>query len=488
MITLSPQTITAYARRMERAGVPPTERPAYQKWIRYYLDFCQKHAHPARSGSSVPLFLEKLLAKGQSEPRRCQAERAVNLLIRAGGRASPCAPGHPLEGTPPPGTPEKTPRAAAPEERTRAGGFPEYGSLEMSAWSGAPRIGEPGPDAPSGPGETALASTGEEPSGRGASWEREYQDLQGAIRLRNHSPRTHEAYRHWVAQFQAFVKSRPCNGLTPADVKAFLTDLAVRKNVAASSQNQAFNALLFFFRHVLGQEFGKLDGVVRAKRRPYVPVTLSKGEVDALLATIEPPYRLVAALLYGCGLRLTECLELRVQCINLDARLLTVHDGKGKKDRSVPLPVVLLPAIRDQLEAVRRLHQADLAAGYAGVFLPGQLEKKYRNAAREFVWQWYFPAVRLTEDTSSGGRKRYHLHQSHVQAAVKRAAEAAGIPKRVTPHGLRHTYASHLLMANYDLQTIQKLLGHGDVKTTMIYLQTVPGVTLKEARSPMDLR
>lgn len=305
--------------------------------------------------------------------------------------------------------------------------------------------------------------------------------------MRHYSGKTFAAYRLWVRKFQAFVKSKPTEGLDAEDAKRFLTELAVRHGVAASTQNQAFNALLFFYRHVLGREFGKLEGVVRAKRRPYVPVVLSRAEVEAALDQLEPPYRLVGALLYGCGLRLSECLELRVQCFNLDAMLLTVHDGKGQKDRSVPLPTRLLPEVREQMKKVRRTHQEDLATGYAGVFLPGQLEKKYKNAGREFIWQWFFPAANLTRVPDTGEKRRYHLHDSHAQKAVKQAALRAGIPKRVSPHTFRHTFASHLLLAGYDLATIQKLLGHGNIKTTMIYLQTVPSVTLKEAKSPLDI-
>jgi integrase len=182
-----------------------------------------------------------------------------------------------------------------------------------------------------------------------------------------------------------------------------------------------------------------------------------------------------------------ECVNLRIQCFNLDSMLLTVHDGKGQKDRTVPLPARALPEIREQMDFVRRLHAQDLAAGYAGTFLPRQLEKKYKNAAREFIWQWFFPAPTLTFIPKLREQRRYHLHESHVQGAVKQAAARAGIPKRVSPHIFRPTFASHLLLADYDLQTIQKLLGHSDIKTTMIYLQTVPDVTLKEAKSPLDL-
>jgi integron integrase len=320
----------------------------------------------------------------------------------------------------------------------------------------------------------------------GSSWAREYSELESAIAIRNYSRRTLEAYRFWVTRFQAFVRSRPTAQLSNQEVRAFLSSLAVQRKVSASSQNQAFNALLFFFRHALHREFGEMDGVVRAKRHRYIPVVLSRAEVDGVLAHLKPPYRLVGLLLYGCGLRLTECVNLRIHCFNLDAMLLTVHDGKGQKDRTVPLPVHALPEIRHQIESVRRLHVQDLADGYTGVFLPRQLEKKYKHAAQEFIWQWFFPAPKLTFVADPREMRRYHLHESHVQGAVKEAAARAGITKRVSPHTFRHTFASHLLLANYDLQTIQRLLGHTDIKTTMIYLQTVPVQTLKTAKSPLD--
>jgi integron integrase len=328
---------------------------------------------------------------------------------------------------------------------------------------------------------------GTDPRGRGESWEREYGELEGAIRLRNYSKSTLATYRAWIREFQGFVRSKSPEKVEAEDAKQFLTALAVRRGVAASTQNQAFNALLFFFRHVLGREFGKLDGVVRAKRRPYVPTVLSRGEVEAVLEGLEPPFRLVGMLLYGCGLRLAECLELRVHCLDFDAMLLIVHDGKGQKDRSVPLPAQAVPQLRAQLEAVRQLHQSDVAAGYAGVFLPRQLEAKYKRAPREFIWQWLFPAMSLTSIAGTGERRRYHLHDSQVQKAVKEAATKAAIPKRVSPHTFRHTFASHLLLAGYDLPTIQRLLGHSNIRTTMIYLQTVPGLRMKEAKSPLDL-
>lgn len=432
-------------RRLESGVVPGGERPAWRKWMRYYLDFCGKYGHSPRSGASLGPFLEKLAAKGQTEAQREQAAMAVGLLLGACGEGGGEGDGGELAGG-----------------QAAAGDGGEARCREDEA------------------GERAGC-------GRGASWEREYRDLEGTIRMRNYSGKTLATYRMWVRKFQGHVNSKPPEELGAGDVKGFLTDLAVRRKVAASTQNQAFNALLFFFRHVLGREFGKLDGVVRAKRRRYVPVVLSRREVDAVLDGLDPPFRLVAELLYGCGLRVGECIELRVHCFNLDAMLLTVHDGKGQKDRTVPLPERVLPDIEAHLEGLRRRHEADLAAGYAGVFLPRQWEKKSPRAATELIWQWFFPAARLTTVPGSGEKRRYHLHDSQVQAAVKRAAAEAGVLKRVTPHTLRHSYASHLLLAGYDLQTIQKLLGHGDIKTTMIYLQTVPSQTLKKAKSPLDL-
>jgi integron integrase len=275
--------------------------------------------------------------------------------------------------------------------------------------------------------------------------------------------------------------------LTVDDVKAFLTQLAVVDKVSASTQNQAFNALLFFFRQVLKQEFGSISGVVRAKRRRYIPVVLSRAEIDAILERLDPTIRLVVKLMYGCGLRISECLELRVLCFNLDEGVLTVHDGKGKKDRTVPLPKVCYPEIRQHLENLKALHREDLKQGYAGVFLAEQLEKKYQSAPRQFIWQWFFPAKRLTRVSETRELRRYHLQGSYVHRAIKDALAQLVITKRVTPHTFRHSFASHLLQAGIDIRTIQELLGHSDVKTTMIYTHTIKSLTAREATSPLDL-
>lgn len=318
-------------------------------------------------------------------------------------------------------------------------------------------------------------------------WPELYDRLTAAIQVRHYSAKTLKSYRSCARKLQGFTRNKPPAELAVDDVKAFLTHLAVDKQVSASSQNQAFNALLFVFRHVLGKEFEQVDGVVRAKKRPYVPVVLSREEVQRVLSHLAPRFDLPAQLLYGRGLRLFECLKLRVQNVNLEIGMLTVYDGTGQKDRTRPLPEVLMPALRGQLERVAEVHRTDLAAGYAGTFLPNRYEQRARSASKEFAWQWFFPAARLTRVTGTDERRRYHLHDSALQKALKTAVQQAGIPKRASAHTLRHSDASHLLQASYDIRTIQELLGHGSVKTTMIYTHTVPSVTVRQARSPLDL-
>jgi len=320
----------------------------------------------------------------------------------------------------------------------------------------------------------------------GMSWKEEYTRLANEIQVRHYSPKTLKTYMQWVRHYQTFTRSLDPKFLSTDHVKAFLTFLAVTKKVSASTQNQAFNALLFFYRHVLNQEFGKVEGVVRAKRRPYIPVVLSRDEVNKILTHLNPPYDLVVKMLYGCGLRLFECLRLRVQCLNFDAGTVTVHDGKGQKDRTVPLPETILPELKAHYESLKDLHQRDLDRKYAGVFLVNALERKYPHAAKNFVWQWFFPAKHLTRVPETKEYRRYYLHETQVQKAIKEAVEKTRIGKRASAHTFRHSFASHLLQANFDIRTIQELLGHSDVRTTMIYTHTVKSVTIKEARSPLD--
>jgi len=276
----------------------------------------------------------------------------------------------------------------------------------------------------------STESSGESRAQIAKTWIEVFEQLEAAVVVRHYSPKTLKSYRAWARKFQGYTHNRAPSGLSTEDVKAFLSSLAIEKRVSASTQNQAFNALLFLFRHVLGKEFGKVDGVVRAKKRPYIPVVLSRQEVDGLISCLGHPYDLVSKLLYGCGLRLFECLKLRVQDISLESMVLTVHDGKGKKDRTVPLPRTLRDEIERQLELTAQVHRKDLADSYAGTFLPTALGAKYKNAARELPWKWLFPAKTLTVVPDTEERRRFHLHESHVQKAIKQAVQQAGLRKR----------------------------------------------------------
>ena len=267
-----------------------------------------------------------------------------------------------------------------------------------------------------------------------------YDQMQAAIRVRHYSNKIWQAYCYWLQQFQTFTKSKDARLLDMDDVKDFLSHLSMNKQVAASSQNQAFNALLFLFKHVLQKEFTKVEGVVRAKRRPYIPVVLSRSEVDRIISFLEPPYDLVAKLLYGCGLRLFECLKLRVQDLNFDLQVLIVHDGKDLKDRTLPMPAILTTELATQVEKVATLHEQDLAANMAGVFLPKELDGKSKNAFKEFAWQWLFPAKSLTMAPSNQEYRHWHLHESHVQQAIKLAVRRSRIVKRASAHTFRHSF------------------------------------------------
>jgi integron integrase len=302
----------------------------------------------------------------------------------------------------------------------------------------------------------------------------------------HYSPKTYRTYANWVKQFQRFTHEKAPELLSIDDVKSFLTHLAVKRKVSASTQNQAFNSLLFLFRHILKKDFKDFGGVVRAKQRKYIPVVLSREEIDAILEHLSYPYDLVVKLLYGCGLRLFECLQLRIGDLNFDAMIMTIHDGKGQKDRTVPIPVSILDELKQQIEHVHKIHDDDLKGGYDGTFMFSAFEKKSPNASKEFTWQWLFPAKSLTVIPETDERKRYHLHPSHVQKAIRKAVYKAKTTKRATAHTFRHSFASHLLQANYDIRTIQELLGHSDLRTTMIYTHTIKSTTIKDAQSPLD--
>ena len=290
------------------------------------------------------------------------------------------------------------------------------------------------------------------------------------IRVKHYSLRTEQAYVGWIKRYIFFHDKRHPRDMGKVEVEAFLGVLAVERNVSAATQTQALSALLFLYREVLGIELPWLDDLVRAKKPRRLPSVLTRAEVSALLGAMDDPeVVLPARLLYGGGLRLLECLRLRVKDVDVSRREILVRDGKGQKDRVTMLPESLVPQMQVQMETVRQLHARDLANGHGEVWLPDALSVKYPGAARALGWQYMFPAAGFSSDPRSGAVRRHHLDERRVQRAVKKAAEVAGIVKMVSPHTFRHSFATHLLESGYDIRTVQELLGHADVKTTMIY-------------------
>jgi integron integrase len=326
------------------------------------------------------------------------------------------------------------------------------------------------------------------------------------LRAKHYSYRTEQAYIDWMRRFILFHGKRHPKDMGAAEIQAFLLYLANERNISASTQNQALSAILFLYREVLQKDIEPIL-LSTAKRPQRIPTVLTRQEVIQILGHMTGVYKLMAQLLYGSGLRLMECLRLRVKDIDFDYRAITVRDGKGEKDRIVPLPQAVILDLRRQIERVRLLHEEDLAAGYGEVYLPYALAQKYPNAAREFGWQYLFPAPKLSRDPrppSTGGHlpedipsplesraggegklRRHHLAPSSLQRAIKAAVLRSGIPKHVTAHTFRHSFATHLLQAGYDIRTVQEILGHKDVRTTMIYTHVLQRGGLA-VRSPLD--
>ena len=479
----------AYKHFLLSHSVPKNLHSYYQKWFRYYWDFCHKYEHPVDNQKSLTFFARKLREKNQKE---FQVKQAIDAIfkyyesIQKNSKGSDLSENnkHQLD---------KEIHYETFQQPNESQSISENTS-KYSNKSNVSAMKESDTQVQRKKKNTDKLSTtnniqkalNSKPKDTGANWTSAYDGLYNEIKLRHYSHRTLKVYKLWLEKFQTFTKSKTLKKLNDQDIKDFLTFLAVEKKVAASTQNQAFNALLFFFRHVLNKEPGNLKQTVRAKRKPYIPIVLSRSEINSILENLSHPYDLIVKLLYGCGLRLFECLNLRVHCFNIDACILTIHDGKGNKDRTAPLPKSIMPEIMKQFERIEKLHSEDLSAGYAGVFLPGRLEEKYKNYSKELIWQWFFPAISLTFVPDTKEVKRYHLHERHVQRALKEGVRKARIYKRVTTHTFRHSFASHLLQANYDIRTIQELLGHTDLNTTMIYTHTIQSQTVKERVSPLD--
>ncbi|WP_148598789.1 integron integrase [Aquisphaera giovannonii] len=311
------------------------------------------------------------------------------------------------------------------------------------------------------------------------------------LRTRHYAIRTEEAYVGWIRRFILFHGKRHPREMGAGEVAAFLTHLAVREHVAASTQNQALAAILFLYRNVLEIDLPRIDSV-RAVRPKRLPVVLSVDEVRAVLCRMDDPWKLMAELMYGSGLRVLECCRLRVKDLDFDRRQVLVREGKGDKDRSVPLPRSLEDRLRDQVAAVARVHARDVERGRGRVFLPHALAAKYPAADRELGWQYLFPSSRLSRDPrddradpDSRPLRRHHVHENMVQKRVHQAVLAAGLAKPASPHSFRHSFATHLLEAGHDIRTVQELLGHADVSTTMVYTHVLQAGA-RGVISPLD--
>ncbi len=464
MINLPPHLAARYTHFLTANCIELSHHRVYLKWLRYYHDFCTKYSFKWSETDSLSAFLIKLRNENHQPFMLEQAKKVVELLwkMAKSQNTDPCKDEFPKE---------KLQISTSKQDSKKFKSESKLPAIETSK-----RV----PPTQTVAKRVILEKLSE------ADWRHIYSELESSITMRQYSPKTLKSYVSYTKQFEAFVKSKDPKLVGIEDVKEFLTWLTAKKKVAASSQNLAFNALLFLFRNVFKFEFGKIDGVVRAKRRPNIPVVLSRQEIDRILSLLQNPYKLMIKLMYGCGLRISECISLRVQNFDFATGKLTILDGKGKKDRTVPIPKALKKELKEQLEDVSQLHDSDFQAGYDGVFLPESLDKKFKNAAKEFVWQWFFPAQGLTHVFESGENRRFHLHETTLQKALRTAVLMAKIPKRITSHTFRHSFASHLLQANFDIRTIQELLGHRDVRTTMIYTHTVKRSTLKEAKSPLD--
>ncbi|HUW27901.1 MAG TPA: integron integrase [Sulfuriferula sp.] len=293
--------------------------------------------------------------------------------------------------------------------------------------------------------------------------------VRSKIRLKHYSIRTEQAYVDWIKRFVLHFDKRHPRDLGAAEVEQFLTHLAVNGNVAASTQNQAKSALLFLYKEVLNMDLPWLGKVEKARAPKRLPVVLTRDEVQAVLTRLSGTHWLIGSLLYGTGMRIMEGLRLRVKDVDFKRHEILIRDGKGAKDRVTMLPVSLTAALQTHLSRVRELHVADLQQGYGAVYLPNALARKYPAAEREWAWQYVFPAGKLSTDPRSGEVRRHHVQDQSVQRAIKQAVRDAGLTKPATPHTLRHSFATHLLEGGYDIRTVQELLGHSDVATTMIY-------------------
>ena len=447
MKPIPPQLLAKLNECLKLRNVPNPARSDYRKWILYFLDFRSKYVLSDYHEDQVRGFTEKLLSKNQTVAQAKQAAEAVALLflLESDGKNSEAA--------------SLSPAVCAPAITGLVATAPPDTASRCSVASknAANIVCEP----PGGFRHQAPARSGRRydewrclRTTASPAWDMVIQKLAAEIKLRHYSRETLRHYADWSRKFQNFLKDKSPDDLSSRDVKHYLTHLAVKEQVSSSHQNLAFNALLFLFRHILKKDFGDHKDVPRAKKSNYIPTVLSRREIDSVLEHLRHPFKLIAQVQYGCGLRISEACNLRVKDLDFETGILTVR-GKGKKVRTVPLPKRVYPELRAQLEAVKKMHDQDLKAGFAGVFLDDQLEKKYPRAPTELLWYWFFPQESLTQIAGTKESRRYHVHDSRVQEELFKAVRKASLTKRVTTHTFRHSFATHLLQANYDIRTIQ---------------------------------
>ena len=327
-----------------------------------------------------------------------------------------------------------------------------------------------------------VGSTSKQPIG----WTAAVEELRRILRLKHYSIRTEKTYLSWLGRFYRFTGGKNVNQLNDHDIEQFLTHLAVDRKVAAGTQNQALNALTFLYKLILRREVKDISDATRARNKVRLPVVLSLHEVRRLIEHLEAEYNLMARIIFGGGLRSSECLRLRIKDIDFERKALTIRFGKGAKDRQTILPESVNDDLNDHLAELRKLYDEDRRSDLQPVYLPEALQRKYPNAGREWAWQWVFPSRTLSVDPRTKLVRRHHIHQSTLQRAIKRAAEKANIQKKVNVHTLRHSFATQLLENGYDIRTIQELLGHQDVRTTMIYTHVV-NKGPRAVQSPLDM-
>jgi integron integrase len=445
-----------YQRNLTKAGVSPKARPWYQRHVENYIRYHHDVRLKAHNPSHVAAYLENVGRKpGFDAFRFRQIVDALKILFCRQVNNGLCA----------------------------GVDWIYWAAAAESLSSDHPTLARSQTDAA---GEIDIRP---KRSGLVSEWYRRnpggYERYITAVRVRSLSIRTEQSYVDWVARFLAFSDWCTDDQLSADTVARFLDYLAVRRSVAASTQNQALNALVFLFKNVLGRSLDEMDRFVRARPKRRLPTVLTTSEVEQLLRTMPDKSRLMGALLYGTGMRLMECMRLRVMDIDFAYSQISVRQGKGGKDRTVPLPLSLVDPLRQHLARVQKLHKSDLADGFGKVFLPVALAHKYPSAESEWRWQYVFPASRLSTDPRTGVTRRNHLHESVIQKAVRQALLKTGINKRATPHTFRHSFATHLLEQGSDIRTVQDLLGHADVSTTEIYTHVLRRGG-KGVNSPLD--